>query len=112
MVVKTESSPFGGRARTRVLLALHLLSESYARELARLLDAPLSGVQRALRGLERDGLVAARAMGRTRVFRLDPRYFAHEELGRYLARLAGPESALRGRVAALRRRPRATGKPL
>jgi DNA-binding transcriptional ArsR family regulator len=108
----TTSSPFGGQTRTRVLLALRLLDESYARELARVLDAPLSGVQMALRGLERDGLVAARTAGRTRLFRLDPRYFARQELARYLLRLTEPEADLRGRVAALRRRPRRTGKPL
>ena len=93
-------------------MALGLLSESYARELARLLDMPLSGVQRALLGLERDGLVAARAMGRTRVFRLDPRYFAFEDLERYLRKIAGPEAELQRRISALRRRPRRTGKPL
>ena len=68
--------PFGGQARTRVLLGLRLLEESYPRELARVLELPLSGVQMAVRGLERDGLVAARAAGRTRLVRLNPRYFA------------------------------------
>lgn len=111
-MVKTQSSPFGGTARTRVLLALRLLSESYPRELARLLALPLSGVQRALAGLERDGLVAARSAGRTRLFRLDPRYFAHADLLAYLHRLTEPEGVLREQVAALRRRPRRTGKPL
>ena len=111
-MVTTQSSPFGGAARTRVLLALRLLSESYPRELARVLERPLSGVQKALIGLERDGLVAARSAGRTRLFRLDPRYFAHADLAAYLLRLTGPEVMLRGRVAALRRRPRRTGKPL
>ena len=106
------SSPFGGQARTRVLLALRLLDESYARELARVLELPLSGVQMALRGLERDGLVAARAAGRTRLFRLNPRYFARDELQRYLLRLTEPEAVLRNRVAGLRRRPRQSSKPL
>jgi len=106
------SSPFGGQTRTRVLLALRLLDESYARELARLLAAPLNGVQSALRGLEKDGLVAARPAGRTRLFRLNPRYFARDELQRYLLRLAEPETDLQARVATLRRRPRRTGKPL
>jgi len=109
MVIR--SSPFGGQARTRVLLALRLLDESYPRELGRLLGAPLSGVQMALRGLERDGLVAARMAGRTRLFRLNPRYFARDELQRYLLRLTEPETGLRSRVASLRRRPRRTGKP-
>ncbi|MGH9367152.1 MAG: winged helix-turn-helix domain-containing protein [Thermoanaerobaculia bacterium] len=106
------SSPFGGQTRTRVLLALRLLGESYARELARLLDVPVNGVQQALRSLEKDGLVAARAVGRTRVFRIEPRYFAYDALQAYLLRLTAPERELQGRVGALRRRPRRTGKPL
>jgi len=105
------SSPFGGQTRTRVLLALRLLEESYPRELARLLVVPLNGVQTALRGLERDGLVAARAAGRTRLYRLNPRYFALDELQQYLLRLAEPENELRKQVTALRRRPRNSGKP-
>ena len=107
----TSSSPFGGQTRTRTLLALRLLEESYARELARLLGVSLFGVQSALRGLERDGLVATRAAGRTRLVRLNPRYFAREELQRYLLKLAEPDRELRTRIGALRRRPRRTGKP-
>jgi len=106
-----RSSPFGGATRTRVLLTLSLLGESYPRELARLLDTPLSGVQKALQSLEVDGIVAGRSVGRTRVFQLDPRYFARDALKRFLARLTEPELDLRQRVAALRRRPRRTGKP-
>lgn len=108
----TRSSPFGSRTRTRVLLALRLLSESYPRELARVLEAPLFGVQRALRRLEIDGIVAGRSAGRTRLFRLNPRYFAFEDLQRYLLRLTEPEGELRERIESMRRRPRRTGKPL
>jgi len=111
MVIKS-SSPFGSGTRTRVLLVLSLLGESYARELARVLRAPLSAVQKALQSLELDGLVAGRSVGRTRVFQLDPRYFARDALKQFLLRLAEPETALRGQVATLRRRPRRTGKPL
>src|SRR3989304_5610294 len=66
MRIKSSSSPFGGTGRTRLLLALRLLSESYPRELARVLAMPFSSVQKALRSLERDGLVAGRPAGRTR----------------------------------------------
>ena len=107
-----QSSPFGGRTRTSVLMALRLLSESYPRELARVLDASLSGVQQALRGLERDGLVAGRVVGRTKLYRLNPRYFALKELEQYLLRLTGPEEKLRVQVESLRRRPRRIGKLL
>lgn len=107
-----RSSPFGGWTRTRVLLALRLLEESYPRELARLFQAPPSGVWKALRSLELDGLVAGRNMGRTRVFRINPRYFACEDLQRYLWRLSEPEDDLRERISSIRRRPRRTGKKL
>jgi hypothetical protein len=59
-----------------------------------------------------DGLVAARAAGRTRLYRLNPRYFAREELGKYLQRLASAETDLVERTTKLRRRPRRAGKPL
>ena len=107
-----RSSPFGGWTRTRVLLALRLLEESYPRELARILEAPPSGVLKALRSLELDGLVAGRNVGRTRVFRINPRYFAAEDLNRFLWRLSEPEDELRDGISRLRRRPRRTGKPL
>jgi sugar-specific transcriptional regulator TrmB len=95
-----------------VLLALRQLGESFPRELARLLDAPLNGVQQALRGLETAGLVAGRMAGRTRLFRLNPAYFAIAELDGYLGRLAAPEKELTARIARLRKRPRRAGKPL
>ena len=108
----SRSSPFGGRTRTLVLIALSALEESYPRELARVLASPLNGIQQAIKGLEADGIVSGRAAGRTRLFRLNPRYFARKELQTFLRRLAEPEVELARRVAALRRRPRRTGKPL
>jgi DNA-binding transcriptional ArsR family regulator len=111
-MVVFRSSPFGGKTRTRVLLALRLLSESYPRELARVLDQPLSGVQQALQRLELDGLIAARIVGSARMYRINPRYFAADELRAYLLRLTEPEEELRTRTEALRRRPRRSGKPL
>jgi DNA-binding transcriptional ArsR family regulator len=107
-----KSSPFGGHVRTETLLALCLLEESFARELARLFQKPLFGVQRALRSLEDDGLVAGRLRGRTRLMRLDPRYFAYKELRRYLERLTEGKGDLRVRVKRLRLRPSETGKRL
>ena len=106
----TRSSPFGGRTRTLVLLSLCLLTESFPRELSRILAMSLNGVQQALKSLEGAGLVSGRTVGRTRLFRLNPRYFAARELEDYLRRLAEPEVALRRKVESLRRRPRRTGK--
>src|SRR5262245_38561913 len=108
----SRSSPFGARSRTLALLALSLLEESFPRELSRVLAIPLFSVQQALRGLELDGLVAGRSVGRTRLYRLNPRYFARRELQGYLRRLIEPEVALVERVTRLRKRPRRSGKPL
>jgi DNA-binding transcriptional ArsR family regulator len=112
MIMVGVSSPFGSYSRTRVLLALALLKESYPRELSRVLQKSLNGIQQAIRSLEKDGLIGGRAMGRTRLFRLEPRYFAARELEAFLARLADADEVLKDRVASLRRRPRRTGKPL
>ncbi len=111
-MVKTTSSPFGGQARTRVLVALRLLDSSYPRELSRILAIPVSAASRALAGLERDAIVAGRTVGRSRVYSLNPAYFARAELAAYLARLSEADPELRVRAAEIRRRPRRTGKPL
>jgi DNA-binding transcriptional ArsR family regulator len=112
MKVIGSPSPFGSRARTLVLLALRLLTESYAREIAPLVELNLSSVQKGLQSLERDGLVAGRSAGRTRLYRINPRAYARRELERYLDRLLEPEDDLRVRSERLRRRPRRAGKPL
>ncbi len=106
------TSPFGSQTRTRVLLGLSLLEETYARELERILEIPISVLQKAILGLERDGLVAARKAGRTRLITLNPGYFARRELVALLDRLAEPEDGLRAAVAKLRKRPRRSGKRL
>src|SRR5262245_4059266 len=111
MVVGGPSQPFGSRSRTGVLLALRAMGESYARELSRLLGLRLYGIQRAIQSLERDGLVAGRSVGSVRLYRINPRAYARLELERYLECLLDSERDLRSSVAALRRRPRRTGKP-
>src|ERR1035441_2368629 len=72
------SSPFGSQTRTRLLIAFELLRQSYARELARLLEAPLSVVQKGLASLERDGLIAGRLLGRTPPLRNHPALLRRE----------------------------------
>src|SRR5215831_21302488 len=106
-----ESSPFGSRTRTRVLIALTLLGQSYARELSRFLRVPLSVVQKGIRSLERDDLITGRLFGKTRVLQLNPRYFAAAEIRALAGKLLEANTDLRTRASRLRRRPRRTGKP-
>lgn len=112
MVFSPTTSPFGAPTRTRVLIALSLLRASYPRELARILGANLNGVRKALASLELDGLIAGRAVGRTRLYEFNPAYFAADDLRRFVARLAEAAPDLRARTSRLRRRPRRSGKPL
>ena len=111
MEVIRRPAPFGSVTRTRTLVLLQLLGSSYARELARLLGVSVSVVQKALASLERDDLVAAQSVGRTRVYRLNPRSFARRELELYLRRLVEAFPDLDA-AAGFRRRPRKSGKPL
>jgi DNA-binding transcriptional ArsR family regulator len=104
VAASSASSPFGSHARTRALLVLSLVTESYPREVTRVLGLSLFSVQKALASLERDGLVASRMLGRTRLYSLNARYLASRELREYLERLAGREFELRRTVAALSRR--------
>jgi hypothetical protein len=76
------------------------------------LAIPVSAVSRALAGLDRDSLVVGRLVGRSRVYTLNPGYFALSELEPYLRRLADADPALRSAASRLRRRPRRAGKPL
>ena len=112
MSVVAQPSPFGSLTRTRVLLALRLMGSSYPRELGRLMGTALSAVQGAVRSLESDGLIAGRSAGRTRLFELNPRFFAASELRALLDKLAGADRGLQDSIAALRRRPRRTSKAL
>ncbi len=91
---------------------MEILGEGYPRELARLLGMTLAPTQRALQSLERDGLVVGRTVGRTRLFQINPGYFATQALRQFLARLAEADGDLQSRIAGRRRRPRRTSKPL
>jgi hypothetical protein len=103
---------FGTARRTEVLEALALLEETYARELARVLDAPLITIQRLVDGLEREGVVVTRLIGKERRITFNPRFYAGKELKALLLRLSEGDVRVSNSVNALRRRPRKKGKPL
>jgi DNA-binding transcriptional ArsR family regulator len=112
MEVIMKPAPFGSASRTRILILLGLLGSSHARELARLLGTSLSVAQKALASLERDDLIAAQTVGRARLYRINPRYFARRELEAYVRRLMPAFHDLERVASSVRRRPRRVGKPL
>lgn len=77
---------FGNRTVERVLFYLHLRGEGYATGMARQWGCALSPVQKALDRLERGGIVAARRVGRTRLYTFEPRHPFLPELKALLER--------------------------
>jgi predicted transcriptional regulator len=111
MLERAPTPPlFGSSRRTEVLVLLALLGESYPAELERLLGVGKATVLQIVDGLERDGIVASRALGRTRRLSLEPRWYAAKELLALLERVAQACPNLVALAEGQRRRPRRKGK--
>jgi len=103
----------GSQDAEKALMYLYCLDEGYAREMARTWGVTPSAVQNQLRRLEMAGVVYGRSLGRTRLYRLNPRYPFLAELKALLGRALAfyPEDE-RQKLVMTRRRPRLAGKPL
>jgi len=108
----TNVGLFGTATRTNTLLAIHLLGESHASEIASLIGKSLSRIQATIDSLERAGVVVGVEEGKTRRVRLNPRYPALDELTQLLDKLGLLDQALQSQLAQKRRRPRRFGRPL
>jgi predicted transcriptional regulator len=97
----------------RVLLFILAREEGYASEVANYFETDLYGIQKQLDKLENGGILASRKVGRTRLYRFNPRYSFLKELKSLLDKTLSfypPEEQERLRI--FRRRPRRRGKPL
>ncbi|OIO05723.1 MAG: hypothetical protein AUJ52_13230 [Elusimicrobia bacterium CG1_02_63_36] len=107
------STLFGNKTAERVLLYLQNYGEGYATQIARTFGAAQSQVQKQLSRLEQGDVLVSVLEGRTRRYRLNPRWPFRKELAvlleRALASLPREEIALRYRR---RTRPRRPGKVL
>jgi hypothetical protein len=103
---------FGTARRTEFLKALALLDETYAREAARVLGAPLLTVQRLVGALERDAIVVTRRIGNERRITFNPRFSAMRELRALLLAMATADHRIVDAVCSLRRLPKRKGKLL
>ena len=63
---------FGTGVRTKTLLAIYLMQETHASELARVLDAGVNTIRNAIDTLERAGLVVGTMEGQTRRISAQP----------------------------------------
>ena len=97
----------------RVLIFIQAREEGYARDIARLFETSLYGIQKQLDKLEAGSVLASRLVGRTRVYTFNPRYPFRKELQALLSKALTfypPEE--QEKLLMNRRRPRRKGKPL
>ena len=97
----------------RVLLFILAREEGYASEMAAFFHTNLYGIQRQLDKLEVGGVLASKRVGRTRLYRFNPRYSFRKEVTALLKKaLSFYPSDEQERLLIVRRRPRRRGKPL
>lgn len=112
MAITANVGLFGTLTRSKALLAVHMLSETHAAELARVLGVSLHQAQLAVASLERADVVIGVREGVERRIRLNPRSLLLDELKALLDKMALHDHDLQERLATLRRRPRRSGKAL
>jgi len=106
---------FGNAVIEKVLFYLLKNEEGYGSELSKILEIPLYSVQRSLDRLEAGGIIAARTLGKTRLYQFNPRYPFLKELKCFLSKaytFLPKELKERFYEAPVRKRPRRKGKPL
>ena len=107
-----QNKLFGTLLRTRALMYLAAMEETYPVELARTMGAAPFPVQRLLDSLETEGVVVSRKLGLERRFTLNRRFFGSSELRSLLLKMGQADAELQNALAQRRTRPRRKGKPL
>jgi diphthamide synthase subunit DPH2 len=106
-----EDRLFGSATRTDTLVAVARLQRTYVSEISQVLQRRVIEIQRAVASLERAGVIVGTRIGTTRLIELNPFFPAKNELYALLLRMS-EMPGYASRWAKIRRRPRATGKPL
>ena len=103
----------GSRSREQVLAFVVSRGEGYAREIAQTYEVGITPIKNQLEALELAGVLASQNVGRTVLYRINPRYAFKEELEALVKKAVGfyPE-ALQEKLLYARKRPRRQGKPL
>lgn len=102
----------GSSNRERVLIFLQARGEGYAREIARFFETDISPIQDQLERLEAGGVIVSKQVGRTILYRFNPRYALLDELKSLLNKaISFYPDELQEKLLMNRRRPRRRGKP-
>jgi len=104
---------FGSDKKGKILLYLYTNGESYPREIAKIFNFYLNGVQKQLLNMERDGILYSKLKGKVRLFGFNPRYPFKRELELLLEKILKfiPQEE-KEKFYLPRLRPRKTGKPM
>lgn len=106
-------SLLGSKNAERVLIYILAREEGYAREIAGFYKTDLKSIQLQLDKFEKSGVLASRAVGRTRPYVFNPRYPFLNELKNLLEKaLSFYSDEEQEELKMNRRRPRARGKAL
>ncbi len=103
----------GSKNAERVLIYIFTREEGYPREIARFFNTDLKSIQNQMDKLEAGGVLASRAIGRTRPYTFNPRYPFLTELKALLKKaLSFYPAKEQEELQMNRRRPCAKGKTL
>jgi len=103
---------FGSSLKTRILVLVALLGETYASQIARILRTSRAAIGASVTRLERERLVATRRWGTERRITLNPNTPFSHELRALLLKLGQTTPEYEESLRSLRTRPRRKGKPL
>lgn len=107
------SGIFGNETAEKVLLFLENYGSGYPRGIAKAFELSISQVQNQLERFEREGIVASRFLGKTRMYEWNPRYLFLPELHAMLKKaLKHLPDTMHEKYFRARMRPRRKGKPL
>lgn len=104
---------FGNVSAEQVLIYLAAREGGYGREIADFFHSSQTAIRAQLERLELAGIIVGENQGRTRIYRLNPRYAVFKELKQLLERMLEfyPENVAQ-KLKMNRRPPRRLAKPL
>ena len=104
---------FGSDSAVKTLLFIENYGEGVCSEIARTYDVPASMIQKQLDKFEEGGVLAAKMVGRSRLYTFNPRFYFLPELKSLLGKALNslPETQIK-KYYRNRKRPRRKGKAL
>ncbi len=104
---------FGSDSATKTLLFIENYEEGYCAEISRTYGLSSSVIQKQLDKFEAGGILAAKMIGRSRVYQFNPRFYFLDELKALLKKaLESFPKEQQQDFFRNRKRPRRKGKPL